>query len=79
MRVPRENLLNKYADVAEDGTYTSPIENPNRRFFTMLGTLIRGRVTVGGRRPPPPVALDIATRYALGRRHSLLPVTRAKC
>ena len=26
VRVPRENLLNKYADVAEDGTYTSPIE-----------------------------------------------------
>ena len=48
VRVPRENLLNKYADVAEDGTYTSPIENPGRRFFTMLGTLIRGRVTVGG-------------------------------
>ena len=48
IRIPRENLLNKYADVAEDGTYTSPIENPGRRFFTMLGTLIRGRVTVGG-------------------------------
>ncbi len=50
VRVPRENLLNKYADVAEDGTYTSPIENPNRRFFTMLGTLIRGRVTVARQR-----------------------------
>ena len=25
VRVPRENLLNKYADVAPDGTYTSPI------------------------------------------------------
>ena len=37
--------VNKYADVAADGTYSSPIENPNRRFFTMLGTLIRGRVT----------------------------------
>src|SRR6185437_8144835 len=32
VRIPRENLLNKYADVAEDGTYSSPIENPNRRF-----------------------------------------------
>ncbi len=48
VRVPRENLLNKYADVAPDGTYTSPIDNVGRRFFTMLGTLIRGRVTVGG-------------------------------
>ena len=28
VRVPRENLLNKYADVAPDGTYSSPIENP---------------------------------------------------
>jgi acyl-CoA oxidase len=69
VRVPRENLLNKYADVAPDGTYTSPIENPNRRFFTMLGTLIRGRVTVGGSAGAAArVALDIATRYALQRR-----------
>ncbi|MFB1297063.1 acyl-CoA dehydrogenase [Mycobacterium sp. pW049] len=69
VRVPRENLLNKYADVAPDGTYSSPIENPNRRFFTMLGTLIRGRVTVGGSAGAAArVALDIATRYALERR-----------
>ncbi|MBB2992269.1 acyl-CoA oxidase [Mycolicibacterium iranicum] len=69
VRVPRLNLLNKYADVAPDGTYTSPIENPNRRFFTMLGTLIRGRVTVGGSAGAAArVALDIATRYALERR-----------
>lgn len=69
VRIPRDNLLNKYADVAEDGTYTSPIENPNRRFFTMLGTLIRGRVTVGGSAGAAArVALDIATRYALQRR-----------
>ncbi|MGE0220836.1 acyl-CoA dehydrogenase [Mycolicibacterium sp.] len=69
VRVPRENLLNRYADVAPDGTYSSPIENPNRRFFTMLGTLIRGRVTVGGSAGAAArVALDIATRYALQRR-----------
>ena len=79
VRVPRENLLNKYADVAEDGTYTSPIENPNRRFFTMLGTLIRGRVTVGGSAAAARVALDIATRYAWDAGSSLLPTTRAKC
>ena len=74
VRVPRENLLNKYADVAEDGTYSSPIENPNRRFFTMLGTLIRGRVTVGGSAGAAArVALDIATRYALQRRQFQAP------
>ncbi|HEX4557889.1 MAG TPA: acyl-CoA dehydrogenase [Mycobacterium sp.] len=74
VRVPRENLLNKYADVAEDGSYTSPIDNPNRRFFTMLGTLIRGRVTVGGSAGAAAhVALDIATRYALERRQFKAP------
>jgi acyl-CoA oxidase len=74
VRVPRENLLNKYADVAVDGTYSSPIENPNRRFFTMLGTLIRGRVTVGGSAAAAArVALDIATRYGLARRQFSAP------
>lgn len=74
VRVPRENLLNKYADVAEDGTYSSPIENPGRRFFTMLGTLIRGRVTVGGSAGAAArVALDIATRYALQRSQFQAP------
>ena len=69
VRVPRENLLNKYADVSPEGVYSSPIEDPGRRFFTMLGTLIRGRVTVGGSAGAAArVALDIATRYALQRR-----------
>ena len=69
VRIPRDNLLNKYGDVADDGTYSSLIENPNRRFFTMLGTLVRGRVTVGGSAAAAAtVALDIATRYALQRR-----------
>ncbi|SNT38028.1 acyl-CoA dehydrogenase family protein [Rhodococcoides kyotonense] len=74
VRIPRDNLLNKYADVAEDGSYSSPIENSSRRFFTMLGTLIRGRVTVGGSAAAAArVALDIATRYALQRRQFSAP------
>ncbi|HPU12871.1 MAG TPA: acyl-CoA dehydrogenase [Aeromicrobium sp.] len=69
VRVPRANLLNRYGAVAEDGTYSSPIENPNARFFTMIGTLIRGRVSVGGSaRSAAEVAVSIATRYGLGRR-----------
>ena len=52
----------------------SPIENAGRRFFTMLGTLIRGRVTVGGSAAAAArVALDIATRYALERRQFEAP------
>ena len=74
VRVPRENLLNKYGEVAPDGSYTSPIDNPNRRFFTMIGTLIRGRVTVGGSAgAATQVALDIATRYALQRKQFSSP------
>ncbi|WP_280472678.1 acyl-CoA dehydrogenase [Nocardia cyriacigeorgica] len=69
VRVPRENLLNRYADVAPDGTYSSEIENPSRRFFTTLGTLVRGRVSVGGAAAAGArVALSIAGRYALKRR-----------
>lgn len=69
VRVPRENLLNRYADVAPDGTYSSEIENPSRRFFTTLGTLVRGRVSVGGAAAAGArVGLSIALRYALKRR-----------
>lgn len=69
VRVPKDNLLNRFADVADDGTYSSSIDNPNRRFFTMLGTLVRGRVTVGGAAgAAAQVALTIAVRYALERR-----------
>jgi len=44
--VPRENLLNKYGDINANGEYTSNIKNPNKRFFTMLGTLVGGRICV---------------------------------
>src|SRR6476646_1085980 len=69
VRVPREALLDRYASVAPDGTYSSPIENPTKRFFTMLGTLIQGRVSVcGASINATKVALDIAIRRALERR-----------
>lgn len=74
VRVPRENLLNRYADVEPDGTYVSSIESSSRRFFTMLGTLVRGRITVGGSAAAAArVALDIAVRYALQRRQFTAP------
>ncbi|MFJ8976716.1 acyl-CoA dehydrogenase [Streptomyces sp. NPDC102282] len=69
VRVPREALLNRFADVTAEGVYQSPIENPNRRFFTMLGTLVQGRVSVGGAGVnAAKVALAIATKYAVKRR-----------
>lgn len=69
VRIPRENLLNRYGSVDEEGVYTSPIESRNARFFTMIGTLVRGRVSVGGAaRAAAEVALSIAVRYGLERR-----------
>lgn len=69
VRVPRENLLNRFADVDENGKYSSPIESRNGRFFTMLGTLIRGRIAVAGAAGGATKAsLDIAVRYGMRRR-----------
>jgi acyl-CoA oxidase len=69
VRVPRDALLNRYGDVRPDGTYFSAIENPTKRFFTMLGTLIQGRVSVcGASINAAKVAQVIAVRHALQRR-----------
>ena len=69
VRVPRENLLDRYGQVSETGVYSSPIDNPDRRFFTMLGTLVQGRVCVGGGAIyASKVALAIAIEYAHLRR-----------
>jgi acyl-CoA oxidase len=69
VRVPRDNLLDRYASVDEHGVYTSPIESATKRFFTMLGTLIQGRVSVcGASISATKVALAIAVRHAESRR-----------
>ena len=74
VRVPRENLLDRYGQVAADGSYTTPIDNQNARFFTMLGTLVQGRISVaGGAGSAAKVALTIAIRYGEQRRQFAEP------
>ncbi|MBS1699135.1 MAG: acyl-CoA dehydrogenase family protein [Actinobacteria bacterium] len=69
VRVPRTNLLNRYGDVAVDGTYSSAIDSPGRRFFTMLGTLVQGRVSLDGAASwASALGLHIAITYATQRR-----------
>lgn len=69
VRVPRFNLLDRYGQVAADGTYTSDIPSPGRRFFTMLGALVQGRVSLDGAATTgTALALYIATTYANQRR-----------
>ena len=76
VRVPREALLNRFGSVDEQGRYSSPIDSKGARFFTMLGTLIRGRVSVGAAAGASArTALALATRYSLIRRQFDHPET----
>ncbi|MGG5172555.1 acyl-CoA dehydrogenase [Pseudarthrobacter sp. J1738] len=69
VRIPRTNLLNRYGDVNEAGEYSSTIESPGRRFFTMLGTLVQGRVSLDGAAvTATKIALKTAIQYATERR-----------
>ncbi len=69
VRVPRADLLDRYGHVAPDGTYTSPIASPGRRFFTMLGTLVQGRVSLDGAAAnAAKIGLAVAVTYGNQRR-----------
>ena len=69
VEVPVENLLDKYGRIDADGNYESKIKNPNKRFFTMLGTLVGGRICVAkGALAGAKMSLTIACKHALQRR-----------
>lgn len=69
VQLPRDALLGRYATVTGDGRYRSPIDSPGRRFFTMLGTLVGGRVCVAAASlTASRSALAIAIRYGVRRR-----------
>jgi acyl-CoA oxidase len=69
VRVPRENLLDRFASIDADGGYQSPIPSPGRRFFGMLRTLVLGRVSIAAASvSATKVGLTIAVRYASERR-----------
>lgn len=69
VKVPVENLLDKYGGIDSEGTYQSAIKNPNKRFFTMLGTLVGGRICVAkGALGAAKMSLAIAVKHALRRR-----------
>jgi acyl-CoA oxidase len=46
VRIPKDNMLDRFASVNSAGKFESPISSDNRRFFTMLGTLVGGRIGI---------------------------------
>ncbi len=69
VEVPRGQLLGRYGEVDAEGGYHSPIADDARRFFTMLGTLVAGRISVAAAAiSASKVALASAVRYGALRR-----------
>ena len=69
VRIPRDHLLDRFGSVAADGTYSSPIPSASRRFFTMLATLVAGRISIAcASNSVAKTALTIAVRYTDQRR-----------
>jgi len=67
--IPKENMLDRFASINNRGEFESPIPSDNRRFFTMLSTLVGGRIGI----PRSALAaaksgLAIAIRYGDQRR-----------
>ncbi|XP_059433640.1 acyl-coenzyme A oxidase, peroxisomal [Corylus avellana] len=69
VRIPRDNLLNRFGDVARDGKYTSSLPSINKRFAATLGELVGGRVGLAYSSVSVlKVAATIAIRYSLLRQ-----------
>ena len=69
VRIPRTEMLDRFAQVSPDGNYQSSIASSGARFFTMIGTLVSGRIMIGSTsNSVAKSALTIAVRYAARRR-----------
>ncbi|KAK2982368.1 hypothetical protein RJ640_008962 [Escallonia rubra] len=69
VRIPRDNLLNRFGDVSRDGKYTSSLPSINKRFAATLGELVGGRVGLGYSSVGVlKIAVTIAIRYSLLRQ-----------
>ncbi len=64
VRIPYDNMLDRFSSVTPEGAFASPISSDNRRFFTMLGTLVGGRIGIPrSGNSASKTGLTIAIRY----------------
>lgn len=69
VRIPRENLLNRFGDVSRDGKYSSPLPSAGKRFAATLGELVGGRVGLSYSSVDVlKLGATIAVRYSLLRQ-----------
>ncbi len=69
VKIDRDAMLDRYASIDDDGKFNSPISSDNRRFFTMLGTLVGGRIGIArSALSAAKSGLTIAIRFANQRR-----------
>lgn len=67
--IPKDDMLDRYSGVSDDGKFVSPISSDNRRFFTMLGTLVGGRIGIPrSGNAASKLGLAIAIKYGDKRR-----------
>ena len=65
VRIPRENMMNRYGDVSADGKYFNVVKGNGPRFFNVTERLISGRLCIsslclGGTK----ASISIAVKYA---------------
>ncbi|MGI9627072.1 MAG: acyl-CoA dehydrogenase, partial [Longimicrobiales bacterium] len=68
VRVGPDALLDRFASVTDEGEYQSQIPSSGKRFFTMLGTLVAGRISIAAAsNMVTKRALTTAVRYTAAR------------
>ena len=79
MRIPRENLLNRFADVSADGQYHCSLPTQKKLFSATMAQLLVGRINyVGAPLLALQIALSTSIRYSLSRRQFSLGISQTE-